>query len=150
MDRPVEMSSCSWNCSFGLQIVKPGLESTVGSEMESVEYYADVLDHVWIAVIARRYGSLRVCCSSMSILLDLHFIAVDGVDCDGFRVLPPWPYSLDQTPSDYFLLPNLEKELHNCHYQPNDAFQIAVQTWFYELFRWNRNHDAENLKVQLS
>ena len=46
-------------------------------------------------------------------------IAMDAVEQNGYELIPHPTNSLDLAPSDYFLFPNLKKDIRGCHFQSN-------------------------------
>ena len=56
-------------------------------------------------------------------------IAMDAVKRNGYEVIPHPAYSPDLAPSDYFLFPNLKKDICGCHFQSNEEVVAAVEEW---------------------
>ena len=56
-------------------------------------------------------------------------IAVDAVERNGYEVIPHPAYSPDLAPSDYFLFPNLKKDICGCHFRSNKDVMEAVEEW---------------------
>ena len=82
-----------------------------------VAYYADLLDQLRTVIREKRRGKL-----SKGILLQqdnsrVHTckIAMDAVERNGFELIPHPTYSPDLAPSDYFLFPNLKKDIRGRH-----------------------------------
>ena len=83
-----------------------------GSTITGV-YYANFLDHLRTAFREKHRGNL-----SKGILLQkdnarVHTckVAMDAVEQNGYELLPHPAYSPDLTPSDFFLFPNLKKDI---------------------------------------
>ena len=81
-------------------------------------YYANLLHQLRTAICEKRQGKL-----SKGILLQqdnarVHIckIAMDAVERNGYELIPQPAYSPDLDPSDYFLFPNLKKDIHGCHF----------------------------------
>ena len=43
--------------------------------------------------------------------------------------LPHPAYSSDLAPSDFFLFPNLKKDIHGRHFRSNEEVVVAVEEW---------------------
>ena len=94
-------------------------------------YYANLLDQLRTAIREKRRGKL-----SKGILLQqdnarVHTckIAMDAVEQNGYELIPHPAYSPDLTPCDYFLLPNLKKDIHGRHFRSNEEVVAAVEEW---------------------
>ena len=53
-------------------------------------------------------------------------IAMDAVERNRYELIPHPAYSPDLGPSDYFLFPNLKKDIHGRHFRPNEEVVAAV------------------------
>ena len=76
-------------------------------------YYANLLDQLRTAIREKRRGKL-----SKGVLLQqdnarVHTckVAMDAVERNGYELIPHPAYSPDQAPSDFFLFPNLKKDI---------------------------------------
>ena len=85
-------------------------------------YYANLLDYLRIVIREKHRGKL-----SKGILLQqdnvrVHNckIAMDAVERNVYEVIPHPTYSPDLVPSDYFLFPNLEKDICGRHFRSNE------------------------------
>ena len=56
-------------------------------------------------------------------------IAMDAVERNGYGLIPHPAYSPDLAPSDYFLFPNLKKDIHGRHFRSNEEVVAAVEEW---------------------
>ena len=56
-------------------------------------------------------------------------IAMGAVERNGYELIPHPAYSPDLAPSDYFLFPNLKKDICGCHFQSNEEVVVAVEEW---------------------
>ena len=54
---------------------------------------------------------------------------MDAVERNGYQLIPHPAYSPDLAPSDYFLFPNLIKDICGCHFRSNEAVVAAVEEW---------------------
>ena len=94
-------------------------------------YYAKLLDQVRIVIREKRRGKL-----SKGILLQqdnarVHTCktAMDAVERNGYELIPHPAYSPDLAPSDYFLFPNLKKDIRGRHFRSNEEVVAAVEEW---------------------
>ena len=94
-------------------------------------YYANLLDQLRTAIRAKRRGKL-----SKGILLQQDNardhtckIAMDAVERNGYELKPQPTYSPDLAPSDYFLFPNLKKDIRGRHFRSNEEVVAAVEEW---------------------
>ena len=86
----------------------------------TVAYYANLLDQLRTVIREKRRGKL-----SKGILLQLDNArvhtcktAMDTVERNGYELIPHPAYSPDLAPSDYFLFPNLKKNIRGRHFRP--------------------------------
>ena len=56
-------------------------------------------------------------------------IAMDAVERNGYGLIPHPAYSPDLAPSDYFLFPNLKKDIRGRHFRSNEEVVAAVEVW---------------------
>ena len=56
-------------------------------------------------------------------------IAMDAVERNGYELIPHPAYSPDLAPSDYFLFPNLKKDISGRHFRSNEEVVAAVEEW---------------------
>ena len=54
-------------------------------------------------------------------------IAMDAVEQNGHELIPHPAYSPDLAPSDYFLFPNLKKDIRGRHFRSNEEILVAVE-----------------------
>ena len=55
-------------------------------------------------------------------------VAMDAVKRNGYKLIPHSAYSPDLAPSDYFLFPNLKKDIRGRHFWSNEEV-AAVEEW---------------------
>ncbi|XP_071083885.1 histone-lysine N-methyltransferase SETMAR-like [Haliotis cracherodii] len=98
------------------------------------EYYSDLLDRLRTAFLAKRRGKITkgVLLQHDNARVHTCRLAVAAVKRNGFKVLPHPPYSPDLAPSDYFLFPNLRKELCGRHFRSDDELTTAVEGWLHK------------------
>ena len=54
---------------------------------------------------------------------------MDAVERNEYELIPHPAYSTDLTPSDYFLFPNLKKDICGRHFRSNEEVVAAVEEW---------------------
>ena len=92
-------------------------------------YYANLLAQLRTAIREKRRGKL-----SKGVLQDnarVHTckVAMDAVERNGYELIPHPAYSSDLAPSDFFLFPNLKKDIHGLHFRPDEEIVTAVKEW---------------------
>ena len=94
-------------------------------------YYANLLDQLRTAVREKRRGKL-----SKGVLLQqdnarVHTckVAMDAVEWNGYELIPHPAYSPDLAPSDFFLFPNLKKDIRGLHFRSHEEIVTAVEEW---------------------
>ena len=94
-------------------------------------YYANLLDQLRTAIREKRRGKL-----SKDVLLQqdngrVHTckVAMDAVERNGYELIPHPAYSPDLAPSDFFLFPNLKKDICGLHFQSDEEVMTAVEEW---------------------
>ena len=55
-------------------------------------------------------------------------IEMDAVERNGYELIPHPAYSPDLVPSDYFLFPNLKKDIRGRHFRSKEEV-AAVEEW---------------------
>ena len=51
------------------------------------------------------------------------------VEQNGYELIPHRVYSPDLAPSDFFLFPNLKKDIRGCHFRSDEEVVTAVEEW---------------------
>ena len=96
-------------------------------------YYANLLDQLSTAIREKRRGKLF-----KGVLLQQHNarvhtckVAMDAVEQSGYmyELIPHPAYSIDLTPSDFFLFLNLKKDIRGCHFRSDEEVVTAVEEW---------------------
>ena len=54
---------------------------------------------------------------------------MDAVERNGYELIPHPAYSPDLAPSDFFLFPNLKKDICGLHFQSDEEVVTAVEEW---------------------
>ena len=91
-------------------------------------YYANWLDQL-TAIREKRRGKL-----SKGVLLQqdntrVHTceVAMDAVERNGYELIPNPAFSPDLAPSNFFLFPNLRKDIHGLHFRSDETVVMAVE-----------------------
>ena len=94
-------------------------------------YYANFLDQLRTAIREEHRGKL-----SKGVLLQqdnarVHTckVAMDAVERNGYELIPHPAYSPDLAPSDFFLFPNLKKDIHRLHFRSDEEVVTAIEEW---------------------
>ena len=94
-------------------------------------YYANLLDQLRTAIREKRRGKL-----SKGVLLQqdnarIHTckVAMDAVERNGYELIPHPATSPDLAPSDFFLFPNLKKDIRGLHFRSDEEVVTAVEEW---------------------
>ena len=92
-------------------------------------YYANLLDQLRTTIHEKRRGKL-----SKGVLLQqdnarVHTckVAMDAVERNGYELIPHPAYSPDLAPSDFFLFPNLKKDIRGLHFLSDEEVVMAVE-----------------------
>ena len=54
---------------------------------------------------------------------------MDAVERNGYEFIPHPSYSPDLAPSDFFLFPNLKKDIRGCHFRSDEEVVSAAEKW---------------------
>ena len=94
-------------------------------------YYANLLDELRTAIREKRRGKL-----SKGVLLQqdnarVHTckVAMDAVEWNGYELIPHTAYLTDLVPSDFFLFPNLKKDIRGLHLRSDEEVVTPVEEW---------------------
>ena len=94
-------------------------------------YYANLLDQLRTTIHEKRR-----CKISKGVVLQqdnarVHTckVAMDPVERNGCELIPHPAYWPDLAPSDFFLFPNLKKDIRGLHFQSDEFFVMAVEDW---------------------
>ena len=92
-------------------------------------YYANLLDQLRTAIRVKRRGKL-----SKGVLLQqdntrVHTckVTMDTVERNRYELIPHPAYSPDLAPSDFFLFPNLKKDICGCHFLSDEEVMTPVE-----------------------
>ena len=56
-------------------------------------------------------------------------VAMDAVERNGYELIPHPAYSPDRALSNFFLFPNLKKDIHGLHFWSDKEVVRAVEEW---------------------
>ena len=56
-------------------------------------------------------------------------VAMDAVERNGYKLIPHPAYSPALAPSDFFLFPNLKKDIRGLHFRSDEELVTAVEEW---------------------
>ena len=94
-------------------------------------YNANLLDQLRTAIREKCQGKL-----SKGVLLQqdnarVHTckVVMDTVERNGYELIPHPAYSPDLAPSDFFLFPNLKKDIRGLHFRSDKEVVMAVEEW---------------------
>ena len=90
-------------------------------------YYANLLDQLRTAIREKRRGKLSKDVSLQQDNAKVHTckVAMDAVEPNGNELIPHPAYSPDLAPSDFFLFPNLKKDIGGCHFRSDEEVVAA-------------------------
>ena len=93
-------------------------------------YYAN-LDQLRTAILEKRRGKLSKGVSLQQNNTRVHTckVAMDAVERNGYELIPHSAYSPDLAPSDFFLFPNLKKDIRGIHFWSDEEVMTAVEEW---------------------
>ena len=94
-------------------------------------YYANLLDQLRTAIREKRRGKLSkgVLLQQDNARVPTCKVAMDAVERNGYELIPHPAYSPDLAPSDFFLFPNLKKDIHVLHFRSDEEVVMAVEEW---------------------
>ena len=81
-------------------------------------YYANLLDQLRTAIREKSRGKLPKGVLLQQVNTRVHTckVAMDAVEGNKYELIPPPAYSPDLAPSDFFLFPNLKKDIRGLHF----------------------------------
>ena len=56
-------------------------------------------------------------------------VVMDAVERNGYELIPHPAYSPDLAPSNFFLFPNMKKNVRGCHFRSDEEAVTAVEEW---------------------
>ena len=94
-------------------------------------YYANLLDQLRTTIREKRRGKLskRVLLQQDNARVHTCKVAMDAVERNGYELIPHPAYSPDLPPSDFFLFPNLKKDIRGLHFRSDEEVVTTVEEW---------------------
>ena len=92
-----------------------------------VAYYANLLDQLRSVIHEKRQSKLskRILLQQDNARVHTCKIAMDAIERNGYEIIPHPAYSPDLAPGDYFLFPNLKKDIRGRHFRSNEEVVAA-------------------------
>ena len=77
-----------------------------------------------------KVNSLKVfCCNRTTGESTFAKLQWNAVERNGYEIIPHPAYSPDRAPSDFFLFPNLKKDIRGLHFRSDEEVETAVEEW---------------------
>ena len=94
-------------------------------------YYANLLGQLRTAFLEKRRGkpSKGVLLQQDNARVHTYKVAMDVVERIGYELIPHHTSSPDLAPSDFFLFPNLKKDIHGYHFRSDGEVVRTVEEW---------------------
>ena len=94
-------------------------------------YYANSLDQLRTTICEKRQGKLSkgVLLQQDNPRVNTCKAAMDAVELNRYELIPHPAYSPDLAPGDFFLFPNLKKDIRGCHFWSDEEVMTAVEVW---------------------
>ena len=94
-------------------------------------YYANLLDQLRTAIREKHRGKLSkgVLLQQDNVRVHTCKVAMDAVERNGYELIPHSAYSPDLAPSNFFLFPNLKKDICGLHFRSDEEVVMAVEEW---------------------
>ena len=92
-------------------------------------YYANLFDQLRTAIREKHREKLSkgILLQQDNVRVHTCKIAMDAVERNGYELIPHPAYSPDLAPSDYFLFPNLKKDIRGRHFRSKEEVVAAVE-----------------------
>ena len=94
-------------------------------------YYANFLDQLRTAIREKCRGKLTKCVLLQQDNARVHTckVPMDAVERKGYELILHPAYSPDLAPGDFFLFPNLKKDIRGLHFRSDEEVVTAVEEW---------------------
>ena len=101
-------------------------------------YYANLLDQLRTAIRDKRRGKLSkgVMLQQDNARVHTCKVAMGAVERNGYELIPHPAYLPDLAPSNFFLFPNLKKDIRGCHFRSGEEVVTAFEEWVNEKDLW--------------
>ena len=92
-------------------------------------HYANLLDQVRTAICEKRRGKLSkgVLLQQGNARVPTCKVAMGAVERNGYELIPHPANSPDRAPSDFFLFPNMKKDIRGLHFRSDEEVMTAVE-----------------------
>ena len=118
------MATVFWDAQGVIMLDFLAMKSTITGT-----YYANLLDQLRTAEKRRDKLSKGILLQQDNARVNTCKIAMDAIERNGYELIPLPAYSPDLAPSDYFLFPNLKKDIRGRHFRSNEEVVAAVGEW---------------------
>ena len=94
-------------------------------------YYANLLNKLRTAIRGKRRGKLSKVFLLQQDNARVHTckVAMDAKERNGYELIPHPAYSPDLAAIDFFLFPNLKKDIRELHFRSDEEVVTAVEEW---------------------
>ena len=94
-------------------------------------YYANLLDQLRTPIREKRRGKLSkgVLLQQDNARVPTCKVAIDVVERNGNEFIPHPAYLSDRAPRNFFLFPNLKKDIRGLHFRSDEEVVTAVEEW---------------------
>ena len=94
-------------------------------------YYANLLNQMRTTIREKRRDKLSksVFLQQDNVRVNTCKVAMDAVERNRYELIPHPAYSPDLAPSDFFLFPNLKKDISEHHFRSDEEVVTAVEEW---------------------
>ena len=92
-------------------------------------YYANLLDQLRTAIREKGKLSKGVLLQQDNMRVHTCKVTMNAVERNGYELIPHPAYSPDLASSDFFLFPNMKKDIHGHHFRSDEEVLTAVEEW---------------------
>ena len=94
-------------------------------------YYANLLDQLRTAIREKSRGKFSngVLLQQDNARVPTCKVAMDAVERNGYELIPHPAYLPDLAPSNFFLFPNLKKDIRGLHFWSDEEVVTSVEEW---------------------
>ena len=120
------MATVFWDAEGVIMVDFLSMRSTITG---LCNYYANLLDQLRTAIREKRRGKFckGVLLQQDNVRVHTCKVAMDAVERNGYELIPHPAYSPDLAPNDFFLFPNLKKNIRGLHFRSDEEFVTAVE-----------------------
>ena len=93
-------------------------------------YFANLLDQLRTTIREKRRGKLSkgVLLQQDNVRVHTCKVAMDAVERNRYELIPLPAYSPDVAPSNFFLFPNLKKDIHRLHFRSDEEVVMQLKS----------------------